>query len=85
MKVWITKYALTAGITEIDAEVCSSVSDGMIRVPKKEGSHTYDDYYHKPYWHETREEAVKRAESMRVKKIASLKNSLAKFEKMKFQ
>lgn len=84
MKVWITKYALTAGITETDAEVCSSVSEGMIRVPKKEGSHTYDDYYHKPYWHESRKEAVNQAESMRVRKIASLKKSLSKFQDMKF-
>lgn len=83
MKAWITKYALSSGIMETDAEVCG-VGDGrMIRVLKKEGEYA-DNYFHKPHWHEKREEAVTHAESMRVKKVVSLKNSIAKIEKLKF-
>lgn len=83
MKVWITKYALSSGIMEADAEVCD-VGDGrMIRVPKKAGEYA-DNYFHKPHWHETREEAVQKAESMRVSKISSMKKSIEKIEKLKF-
>lgn len=81
MKVWITKYALSSGITEADAEVCLDVNDGMVRIHRNASSY---DYFHKPYWHETREEAVAHAESMRVKKIESLKKNITKLEKTKF-
>lgn len=81
MKVYITKYALTAGIQIKNAEK-SSTSDGMVGV--KHGGYTA--YFHGEGrdWHRTAESALKRAEEMRRKKIASLNKSLAKIEAMKF-
>lgn len=75
MKVYITKYALTKGILEAEAEFCTGT--GMINV----GRH---GYYHGEgkEWHRTREVAVKRAEIMRTNKIESLQKSIAKLEKM---
>lgn len=73
---WITKYALTKGIFSIKAEVCG---DKMI---KEEGS--WPSYYHKPYWYRTREEAVKHAETIRVKKIAAVKKQIIELENLKF-
>lgn len=79
MKVWITRYALTTGITEVEAEDCG---DDMIRV--REGSGFL--FYHKEGrdWHRTKESAVAKAEEMRQKKITSLKKQIDKLEKMRF-
>lgn len=76
MKVWITRYALSSGIKEAD--------DGQQITPTmiKYGGH---HYAHRQDWHITREKAVARAEAMRDKKIASLKQSLAKMEKLEFK
>lgn len=41
MKVWITKYALTTGIIETEAEECGY---DMIHVPGADVTHSY---YHK--------------------------------------
>lgn len=78
MKVYITKYALTSGIIVTDAEI---LTDGMIRTEEK-----WNRYFHGEGrdWHRTFEGAQKRAEEMRVKKIASLKKQLVKYEKMYF-
>lgn len=77
IKAWVTKYALTEGIQEVEGEVCHNVSSGMLSWGKYGTAHGRD-------WHRTREEAVKRAEEMRVAKIASLKRSIAKLEAIKF-
>ena len=70
MKVYITKYALSTGIIETDdAEICSNISGNMIS-SKKYG------YFHGNDWHKKKEDAVLRAEVMRIKKIESLKNKL---------
>ena len=77
-KAFITKYALTSGIKEMEVE---ELSPGNI---KRLGNNY--DYFHGEgkEWHRTMESAVKRAEEMRVKKIASLKNQIVKLEKLKF-
>lgn len=79
MKVWITKYALTQGIFEAEAEV---IEDGTVRVRQE----FIVSYYHKEGrdWHKTKESAVAKAEEMRKKKIASLKKQIEKLEKKKF-
>ncbi len=84
MKVWITKYALTRGIDESEAEICSSVSDEMIKVLAIRGTLTYDNYFHKPYWYSSREAAVMHANAMRAAKLASLKKKISKLEKLEF-
>ena len=75
--VWITKYALTTGIIESDAEHCLNVSEKMIQV----GSGTY---YHGNDWHTSREAAVKRAEEMRNRKIRSIEKSLKQLRELTF-
>lgn len=77
MKVFITKYALTQGILEEDAKTCS---ENMV-MTSRDG---WTEYFHGKDWHETREEAVERARFMRVKKIASLENQLAKLRSLTF-
>jgi len=82
MKVWITKYALTKGIFEIEAEVCEFISPDMI----KEVGCEYPTYYHGKGkdWHKTREDAVKRADEIRKKKVVSLRKKIEKLESMIF-
>lgn len=77
MKAFITKYALTKGIKEADIY---QPNDGYAR----EVGNSYT-WYRSDEWYETREEAIAKAEKMRVKKIASLKKKLAKLEKMRFE
>ena len=79
MKVYITKYALTLGIEEREAEV-SKVSDKMVVFDTR----GYEQPVHKPFWHLTKEEAVAHAKELRVKKLASLQKQAAKLEKLTF-
>lgn len=78
MKIFSTKYALTQGIQELEAEECGN---GLVRV-----SAEWSYYLHKEgkEWHKTIGSAVKIAEEMRLKKIASLKKNLSKYENMYF-
>lgn len=81
MKVYISKYALTEGIQEMEASSCEAVP-GMIET-KING---YTSYFHKEGrdWHLTRESASTKAEKMRKVKLASLKEQIAKLEKLTF-
>ena len=79
MKIWNTKYALTKGILEHDVQ---ERSDGMVRI-HTDYSYTYLHGEGKD-WHRTFESAQKRAEAMRVAKIASLRKSIKQLEAMRF-
>jgi hypothetical protein len=78
-KIWVTRYALTSGIFEAEAEV-ENHSEGMAVVPQNYETGEYKKYFHGKDWHLTKESAIKRAEEMRVKKISSLQ----KLENMTF-
>jgi hypothetical protein len=80
MKVWITKYALTQGIYEIEARTCYVGGGEMIEQIGCERS----TYYHGKEWQETKELAIEQAEFMRQKKIESLKKQVKKLEELKF-
>jgi hypothetical protein len=75
-KIYITKYALTKGIVEAEAEIkespyfqkCAYAKDYYI------GGFFNDDF------HFTKEEAVAHAEKQRLKKIESLKKQISKLE-----
>jgi hypothetical protein len=73
--VWITKYALSTGIYERDAEICEDINPRMIRV--------HGETYHKPHWHLTAEEARARARVMVNARIKSLKKSLEEMEALR--
>lgn len=77
---YITKYALTSGIKQVEVEDCFDSAPDMIR----EVAERFPAYYHGDDWHRTREEAVQRAEEMRKAKIASVKKQLARLEKLSF-
>lgn len=79
MKVYITKYALTQGIFEKEAE---DRGDEVIK--------TVDEWpalFHGEgkEWHRTKESAVKRAEEMKIKKIQSLGKQIEKLKNLKFE
>jgi hypothetical protein len=81
-KVFITKYALTTGIQELEMDVtindenfskkCYGKFDGILI------GYFNDDF------HLTKEEALKDAEKRRQKKIELLKRQIAKLEKLSF-
>ncbi len=78
-KAYITKYALTSGITEETVEDCFDISESMVKSAQNELQ-----YFHNGDWHRSLDDAIAKAEDMRKRKISSLKASLAKFEKMSF-
>ena len=79
--IYITKYALTIGVDEADAEI----SGGCAVVRKGSRPDQYlDQYFHEGEWHITKTAAVAKAEDMRKRKIASLQRSIAKMEKLTF-
>lgn len=77
MKVWISKYALSAGVQEVE---CGDITDGCAYSP-----------YGGCNWlkmgidaHDSREEAVAKAEKDRIKKIASLEKQIKKLKAKTF-
>ena len=81
MKVWITKYALTDGIIEADAESCGNSS--IASVSWNNGTRCTKLYWGEYYL--SKESAIKKAEEMRQKKIESLKKQIKKLEEMRFE
>jgi hypothetical protein len=76
-KVWLSKSALTDGVTEC---VVTGAFEGRIRT---------DNYYWRPLTagkdvHATRAEAVAAAEEMRKRRIESLRKQIAKLEALTF-
>lgn len=76
--VWISKYALSAGISEAKAEV----RDGKAYPGAPFATFTY--FLMGRDAHTSREEAVNAANAEREKKIASLKKQLAKLQVLTF-
>jgi hypothetical protein len=83
MKVWITKYALTTGIFEVDGELFAR--DTAVSYRRGTSGYSYPEYARGGEWQRTPELAILRANEMRVAKIASLKKQIAKLEKMTFE
>ena len=76
---WITRYALTDGITAHEGDVCLGI-DAQMFVSSDRLVHAYCED-----WHLTPEGALARAEKMRLAKIASLKRQIDKLERMIFE
>jgi hypothetical protein len=81
MKIWISKYALSNGITEHD---CEPPEEGSTRVFPGKPFAPYVGFTLGRDAHATPQEAAKAAEAARLKKIASVRKQLAKLEKMSF-
>jgi len=76
MKIFITKYALTRGIEEKyaffgDVGIESLCCEGKT--------------YFSPDWHKTKQEALERAEQMRIKEINRLLRRIKKLQNLKFE
>lgn len=82
MKVWISKYALSDGITQHTA-ANSCFSPGHVH--EVSGFAGWASFELGKDAHMQRADAVKAADQMRKKKIASLKKQIAKLEAMKFE
>ena len=80
MKVWVTKYALTSGIEEVEVEETHTPA----MVCAKTGTYIQAFYGEGREWHRHECQAKIHADTMRKKKIESLKKSIAKLEKMRF-
>ena len=80
MKAYITKYALTEGILQMEVEQDERFPNMVCY------RENYTRYIHGEghNWHRTIESARDRAEVMRAKKIASIKKQIAKLESLKF-
>ena len=79
MKIWVTKYALTQGIFEYEVPDVP-VTENTIAVPAVDGN--FPTYFHGPDWHRTKEDAIERANFMRIKKRLSLRKQIAKLDSM---
>ena len=80
MKAFITKYALTSGILEVEGE--NKPDTPKMFVSRPVGS--FAQFYHKPFWHETLEEAQAHAETLRLAKIGSLEKQMKKLRSLSF-
>ena len=80
MKVWSTKYALTMGIEEVEGEIYGEHTIEHWRA-------AYQQFLHGEgkEWHRTLEGATERAEVMRENRLASLRKSISKLEKMQIK
>jgi hypothetical protein len=80
---WITKYALTTGIKQIEARRCLTANRDMI----EDVGTRFCVLYHGEgrEWHCSRAGAVVRAKELRTAKINSLHKQIAKLEAMLFE
>lgn len=83
MKFYITKYALTQGIIEVDGGSVREVAikDGRLLFRDKK---SYTQVYCAGEWYTEKGMAVADAEHRKQKKIASLKKQISKLEAMQF-
>jgi hypothetical protein len=82
VKVWISKYALSDGLYEIEAER-SDFAPSMVTT-RKPGHVAQSFHVEGREWHLTRESAAERAEVMKAARIASLHKQIKKLERMSF-
>lgn len=82
MKVWITKYALTDGIVEAEAD---QYMKGKIFAFWNNDENMGPFYPHKEEVFFDKESAIQKAEEMRREKIDILKKQIKKLEEMRFE
>ncbi len=81
MKFYVTKYALTNGIEEVDVKVDPATT----KSPKFLGINGFCSAWGEgQQWHRTMEESCARSDEMRLKKIQSLKQSIKRLEQLRF-
>jgi len=80
MKVWVTKYALTQGLFEMNAEI---VNRGELHIYAKGKTPMGRNLFTRE-WTKTREEAVTKAEAMRTARLKQLKAAIKKMQDKTF-
>lgn len=80
-KVFITKYALTEGIKEIETDIRRN----EVRNYEYVSYGNYSFFYIGEDAFTDKSEALKKAEEMRIRKIASLRKQIEKLEKLSFK
>lgn len=80
MKVWVTKYALTKGILLVSGVSRTGAADAWFLEDKNRKYHPPKSWFPE----ENFEEAKKKAEAMKEKKIQSLKRQIKKLEALQF-
>lgn len=90
MKAWITKYALTKGVLEVEAEDLTQEYTSMIAVEPSKNPHlgwAYRMYFQGDGqdWTSTLEEARCRFEELKIKKIQALRKQITELEKNEFK
>ena len=83
MKVWVTKYALTAGIFTKEAEIFND--DTKLCCIRGDNEYTYDQYFRGKDWHLLEKNVKIRFEEMKRKKIMSLEKQLKKIKALQFE
>ena len=83
MKVWITKYALTDGIIEVEVMQLMYLGHDIVAVNLENDTRSINLCSDECYL--SKEPAIQKAEEMRQKKIASLKKQIEKLEEMRFE
>lgn len=83
-KIYVTKYALTSGLKEIEAEIDPCYREGGKTVEYARDLGGYNSYVLGKEAFRSFEEAKREAEEIRRRKIESLKKQIAKLEKIKF-
>jgi hypothetical protein len=78
-KVWITKYATTQGILELENSEFEVCGKNLIRVASPDGGHVY---FHGDEWHATYETARDKALAMISAKKKSATRTLAKLNSL---
>ncbi|MBK9497354.1 MAG: hypothetical protein IPO08_23100 [Xanthomonadales bacterium] len=82
MKVWITTYALSRGVLEVDgAERAGSNLDYVVY--RRFARDRWRTFAKPGDWHTEKESALARVEEMRTKKIAAIEKQLEKLKTMK--
>lgn len=76
---WVTKYALSTGIEAVQAKIINRDRNLIVYMEKGK---PLSQYAGENEWFRTPEEALRRADEMRTKRIAALKKQIAKLEKM---
>jgi len=76
--VYVTKYALTTGVYATEADI----SDGMA-IQRAKGS-GFTQYFHGNDWQLSENDALARAEEMRIAKLKSLDKQMKKISALKF-
>ena len=80
INVWGTKYALTEGVKSYRVELCGG---DMVNILKPDGRPGWG-YLHKGDWHLSKDDAERKAEQMRQRKIVSVKKQLTRLEALTF-